>query len=75
MNSPLILDQATDWTRQTNEERFISSAETLFVFGWIDDRTRARIVDGVRDQATAWRERQAARGVHLSTRRTDPYRR
>lgn len=66
MKSPLILDQATDWTRQTNEERLIAAAEALFVHGWINDRTRARIVEDVRDQANTWRERLACRGRSLA---------
>lgn len=66
MRSPLILEQATDWTRQTNEERLIASAEALFVHGWMDDRARSRIVEGVRDQANKFREHQAARGRSLA---------
>lgn len=60
MTGGLIVEPATDWTRQTNEERFILCAETLFIHGLINDQTRRRIVDGARDRATTWREHRAA---------------
>lgn len=61
MISALILEPASDWTRQSNEERLILCAETLFLHNLINARALARISDDVRGSAATWRERRTRR--------------
>ena len=57
----LILEQATDWTTQTNEERLVLCAEALFVHRLIGAPAHQHIISTIRAQGEAQREIRARR--------------
>jgi len=59
--SALILELATDWTGQTNEERLILCAETLFIHGKIGAPAHQHIISSTRTDAETQREIRARR--------------
>lgn len=54
--STLLLEPATDWTGQLNEERLVLCAEALFVHQLIGAPAHQHIITNIRDRAEAQRE-------------------
>lgn len=54
-----MLDRATDWTNQTNEERAELCASFLFVHGFMGSADKARTHNRIRATADIQREKRA----------------
>ena len=56
-----MLELASDWTGQLNEERLVLCAEALFVHQLIGARAHQHIIANIRTRAEAQREIRARR--------------
>lgn len=58
-----LLEKATDWTNQTNEERAEMCASFLYVHGFLSAGDRSRTHNRIRICADTQRERRAEMGT------------